>query len=126
MNATPAPCNSALRFGFRATGARSRLWEPSQSFLTLLEPQAQRRGRGAKSKRAAYETRERQTAFRCLLTNVSIQQTGPQDVVASDGFKLVDKSGRSPSSTSPAPSRRPLALLVLVFRHGITFRAGTA
>ena len=87
-------CNSALLFGFRATGPRSEFCEPSQTFLTLLEPQAQRRGSGAKTKRAAYETRERQTAFHCFLATVSIQQTGAQDVVASDGFKVVDKSGR--------------------------------
>ena len=31
----------------------------------------------------------------------------------------------APSSTSLAPFRQPLALLVLVFRHGITFPAGT-
>jgi len=37
---------------------------------------------------------------RCLITTASIQQTGAQDVVASDGFKLVDKSGPGPSSIS--------------------------
>ena len=104
-------CNSALLFGFLATGAQSRLWEPSQTFLTLLEPQAQRRGSGAMSKRAAYETRERRTALRCLMTTGVSSRTGARDVVASDGFKLVDKSGRGPQQH--LPSAVPTAISVV-------------
>ena len=33
------------------------------------------------------------TVFLCLITMAGVQQTGAQDMVAFDGFKLVDKTG---------------------------------